>query len=383
MISNKPIRILQIIRQMNIGGAETFIMNIYRNIDREKVQFDFLVSGEGFFDREIRKLGGRIYNIKYITQVGEKKFKRELIDFFQEHQEYEVIHSHIDQVSGVILEAAKEAGVKERIAHSHNTKNRNNLMAKIYKRYLQSKINKNATQYFACGEEAAKWLYRKEAKKAIIIPNGIDLGKFKFKEEARNKIREELKIGKNIFVIGHIGRFSKQKNHKFLIKVFKEYLKIDPNSKLMLVGDGELKKQIEKKINNYKIQDNVILLGNRKDIERMYQAFDLLLFPSLFEGMSLVTIEAQAEGLPILCSDTIDKKTNITNSVKFMSLKKSEKEWAEKIRKMDKKRNLINNEILEETDYNVKVLAKKMQKKYIELYERGRNEKNNSSNSDL
>ena len=381
-IEEKPIRVLQVIRHMNIGGAETFIMNVYRNIDREKVQFDFLVNGEGVFDEEIKKLGGKIYVMKYITEIGQIKYKENLKNFFNKHN-YNIIHSHIDQVSGIILEAANECNIKCRIAHSHNTKNANNFIGKIYKAYLQSKINKNATQYFACGKEAAKWLYKKNAKDAIIIPNGIDLDKFRYNEEIRNKMREKLNIKKETFVIGHVGRFSKQKNHKFLIEIFNEYLKIDSNSRLILVGDGPLRQQIEKQINEYKIQDKVILLGNITNVQEIYQAFDFLLFPSLFEGMSVVTIEAQAEGLPILCSDTIDKKTNITNSIEFMSLKEEPKKWAEKIKEMKKKRNLTNIKILEKTDYNIKVLAKKMENRYIKLYERGNNEKNNSSNSNL
>lgn len=365
------IRILHIIRQMNQGGAENFIMNLYRNIDKNKVQFDFLVYKKGVFDDEIKQLGGNIFYSKYITEIGQYRYCKELLKFFKEHTEYKVVHSHLDQVSGIILEVAKKAGIKERISHSHNTKNRNGILGKIYKKYLQSKINKNATQYFACGEDAAKWLFKEKASQATIIPNGIDLDRFKYNEETRNRIRKELNIEKDTFVCGHIGRFSEQKNHEFLIKIYKEYQKTNTNSKLILVGDGKLREKIEEEVKKEKIEENVMFLGNRKDSENLYQAFDLLLFPSLFEGMSLVTLEAQAEGLPILCSDTIDKNTNITNTIEFMSLQEDARNWAKKIQEMPKTRNLQNNKILEKTDYNVKNLAKKMEEKYIDLYKRG------------
>lgn len=367
-MTDNPIRVLQVIRHMNVGGAETFLMNVYRNIDRKKVQFDFLVTGKGFFDEEIRQLGGKIYYMNYITEIGQIKYKKQLKTFFKEHPEYTIVHSHIDQVSGIILEAAKEAEVTNRIAHSHNTQNANNLIAKMYKKYLQSKIIKNATALMACGEEAAKWLFQGKENEAIIIPNGIDLKKYKYNESIREQVRKQLDIGKDTIVCGHIGRFSKQKNHKFLIEIFKEYQNINSNSKLILVGDGQLRKQIENQIENQKLQKSVMLLGKREDSENLYQAFDLLLFPSLFEGMSLVTLEAQAEGLPILCSDTIDRKTDITKTIEFMSLKESAKHWAKKIEDMDKIRNIKNNEILSLTDYNINILAKKMEDRYIKLY---------------
>lgn len=382
-MSNNPIRVLQVIRQMNVGGAETFLMNTYRNIDREKVQFDFLVNDTGFFDEEIKSLGGKIYYMDYITQIGQMEYKKKLKTFFKEHSEYTIVHSHIDQVSGIILKAAKESNIPNRISHSHNTRNTNSLLGKMYKKYLQSKINKNATVLMACGEEAAKWLFKEKANEAIIVPNGIDLKRYKYDENIRKKIREELHIDENTIVCGHIGRFSKQKNHKFLIEIFKEYQNINSNSRLILVGDGQLRKQIEKQIKKQKLQESVMLLGKREDSENLYQVFDLLLFPSLFEGMSLVTLEAQAEGLPILCSDTIDRKTDITKTIEFMSLKKSANHWAKKIENMDKSRNIKNNEILSLTDYNISILAKKMEDKYIELYEGKKYENYNNSDTNL
>lgn len=168
-----------------------------------------------------------------------------------------------------------------------------------------------------------------------------------------------------LFVYGHIGRFSKQKNHKFIIEIFKKYKDMNNNSKLILVGDGKLRKKIEKQIKKMNLQNDVILTGNRDDSERLYSAFDILLFPSLFEGMSLVMLEAQAEGLPILCSNTIDRDTNITDTIEFMDLTQKAEEWAEKINRIKEIRNLNNNMILRQTDYNIETLSKKLENIYL------------------
>ena len=359
-------RVLQIIRTMNIGGAETLIMNIYRNIDRNQIQFDFLVNGEGKYDDEIRQLGGRIYLIPYLTEVGQFKYVKELKDFFKEHPEYTTIHSHIDQVSGIIVETAKKSGVPVVISHSHNTQNSNNILGKIYKSYLQSKINKNTDIKLACGEDAAKWLYKNEASDAIIIKNGIDTEKFFFSYENREKIRSELNISDETVVIGHVGRFSKQKNHKFLIDIFYEYQKVTSDSRLVLVGDGELRKEIEEQIGKLGLAEKVILLGIRKDINEIYSAFDFFVFPSLYEGLSLVSIEAQSSGLKILASDTIDHACNITENITFMGLEKSANVWAEHICKTPLEDRSKVKERIVNSGYDIKNTVNKIEKIYLE-----------------
>ena len=361
MSSNKPIRILQIIRHMNIGGAETFIMNVYRNIDREKVQFDFLVNGEGVFDEEINSLGGNIYYMPYLTEIGQIMYKKKLKEFFKKHN-YNVIHSHIDQVSGIILETANECNIKYRIAHSHSTKNSNNVLAKIYKRYLQAKINKNANILLACGKKAAKWLYKSRSEEAIIINNGVDIDKFTFSEYKRNKIRKELNITDNTMVLGHIGRFAKPKNHTFLVKIYSKYLKKNKKSMLVLVGDGKLKNKIEKMVKRYGIEKNVKFLGSRNDVSDIYSAFDLFILPSLYEGVSISMIEAQISGLLIFASDTIDKDSDISNNVKWISLKESPERWSQEILKTSIERKKIDS-----GEYDIKNTAKKMQNLYLNL----------------
>ena len=361
MDSNKPIRVLQIIRQMNVGGAETFIMNVYRNIDREKIQFDFLVNGEGIFDEEIKSLGGNIFYMQYITDVGQLMYKKKLKEFFDNHS-YDIVHSHIDQVSGIILETANDCNVKYRIAHSHSTKNSNNFLIKIYKRYLQSKINKNANILLACGEKAAKWLYKPKKDEAIIINNGIDIDKFTFSPAKRNKIRKELNIAEDTIVLGHIGRFEKPKNHIFLIKVFNEYIRKNNNSILVLVGEGTLRPKIEKMVKLYNLEKNVKFLGNRSDVFNIYSALDFFIFPSLYEGLSISMIEAQISGLPILASDTIDKNSDISTNVKWLSLKESPQKWSQEILQTPIKRKNVCG-----SQYDIKITAKKMQDLYLKL----------------
>lgn len=358
------VRVLQVIRAMNFGGAETFIMNVYRNIDRSKVQFDFLVSGEGKYDEEIRKMGGKIYKIPYITEVGQNKYVKELKQFFMTHPEYKIVHSHIDQVSGIIVQTANKCKIPTIISHSHNTKNSNGFIGKIYKKYLQCKINKNANIKIACGYDAAKWLYKKEADKAIIINNGIDVDKFEFSEESREKIRNQLGIKSSTIVIGHVGRFAEQKNHKFLLDIFKEYNKKNEDSVLLLVGDGSLREKINDKINSLNIRDKVMLLGNRNDVNELYSAFDVLVFPSLYEGLSVCLIEAQCNGLDIIASDTIDKATNIAGKIIFKSLKDSPKEWSEKLDSLNLSRQKVNREDV--IKYDIKKIAYDMQTIYLE-----------------
>ncbi len=364
-MSNNPVRVLQVIRQMNVGGAETFLMNTYRNIDREKVQFDFLVNDNGFFDEEIKSLGGKIYYMNYITQIGQRKYKKNLKTFFKEHPEYVIIHSHIDQVSGIILEAAKEAKVPNRIAHSHSTKNTNGVVAKLYKKYLQSKINKNATVLLACGEDAAKWLYKSQWKKATIIKNGINIEKFKFSEEKRKKIRKELGINDATILIGHVGRFSRVKNQKFLIKIYKAYEKNNPNSLLIMVGEGEEKEKLEKLVSNEHLEYKIKFLGLRQDTDSIYSAMDYMIFPSLYEGISIALIEAQTSGLKILASDTIDKNTDISGNIEWISLNELPSEWGKHI--VNTRERKIDEEKL--VEYNIKRTAKKLQEIYVKLGE--------------
>lgn len=323
----EPIRILHRVVNMNRGGAETLIMNIYRNIDRERIQFDFLISNTGVFDDEIRSLGGRIYQIPYINKSGPFKYTRDVYRFFKEHNEYKIVHSHMDRMSGLIMREAKRAGVPVRIAHSHNTQSQGNLFVKAVKRYYSFWL-KDATDCLACSQAAAKAMFPE--KDVTVIKNGIDVNKFSFNEEIRDKIRRRYSISDKL-VLGNVARFEVQKNHEFLIDIFSEVHEINKNSVLILVGKGRLEKDIQDKVRIYGLENAVIFMGSRQDVHELVQAFDVFVFPSLFEGLPVALLEAQAAGLRCVVSDTITKEADITGNVEFVSLKKSAGYWADLI----------------------------------------------------
>ena len=272
---------------MNQGGVENFIMNFYRKIDKSKIQFDFLVNRKGYFDDEIKKMGGKIYYIPAVQKVGQIKYRKNLDTFFQEHGEYKIVHSHLNQVTGLILERAKKANIPVRIAHSHNSKSPKNIIIRCYKNYLGNKIFNSANVYFACSKVAADWLFKGYSKKAIIINNAIDVDKFIYNQEKRKKIRQELNIiDDKMMLVGHVGRFNKQKNHLFLLKIFKDLLNKKDDCILLLIGEGKLKNKIIKLIHKYGLENKVKLLGTRKDVNDILQGIDILLFPSLYERIT-------------------------------------------------------------------------------------------------
>lgn len=272
---------------MNQGGVENFIMNFYRKIDKSQIQLDFLVNREGYFDDEIKKMGGKIYYVPALQKVGQIKYQKNLDKFFRKHREYKIVHSHLNQVTGLILERAKKANIPVRIAHSHNSKSPKNIIIKCYKNYLGNKIFNNANVYFACSKLAADWLFKKNSEKAIIINNAIDVDKFIYDQEKRKNIRQKLNIiNDETMLIGHVGRFNKQKNHQFLLKVFKELSNKKNNCMLLLIGEGKLKNKIIKLIHKYGLENKVKLLGTRKDVNDILQGIDILLFPSLYERIT-------------------------------------------------------------------------------------------------
>ena len=291
------IRILQCVNDMHRAGLETMLMNYYRHIDRTKIQFDFLTHRpyRSDYDDEIEALGGKIYYAPRLYPQNYPKYFKWMKQFFKEHPEYKIVHSHIDAMSYLPLKAAKMAGVPIRIAHSHSTsidKDFKYLLKQIY-RY---KLNSVTTNEFSCGELAGDFLFRN--KEYTIIPNAVEAKKFYFDKNVRNKIRDDMAISLNTLVLGHVGRISYPKNHKFLIDIFKEVYSMKPNSKLLIVGSGEMEKEIKSYAQESGINEQIVFLGNRSDTNLLYQAFDIFMLPSLFEGVPLVGVEAQFSDLP-------------------------------------------------------------------------------------
>ncbi|PYZ95070.1 glycosyl transferase family 1 [Salipaludibacillus keqinensis] len=331
-----PIRVLHAVVNMNRGGAETFLMNLYRHIDRSKVQFDFLTSKEGVFDQEIKKLGGVIHRIPYLTEVGPKKYRQLLDKFFNDHPLYKIIHSHMDKMSGMILTSAKNNNVPIRIAHSHNTSSEGNGLVQLYKWHIGNKLNEAATDRFACSMQAGEWLFKDKKKTFFLINNSIDVDAYLFNRRNRLKVRKELGLNGNNLVLGQIGRFNHQKNHLFSLQLFSQVIKRNKQARLVLVGDGSERDRIERRIRKLNLDEFVILTGVRSDIPEVLSALDLLLFPSFHEGMPVALIEAQTSGLTCLASETITPDVDLNlNLVQFLSLK-NQKSWLDEIARFDR-----------------------------------------------
>lgn len=357
------IRVLHIVTYMGRGGLETMLMNYYRNIDRNKVQFDFLVHRdfEADYDKEILSLGGKIYHVPRLVPWS-KSYKDNLCRFFTEHPEYKIVHVHQDCLSSVALECAEKSDVPVRIAHSHNSNQDKNLKY-IIKKYYMKKIPDYATDLFACGSEAGRWMFGDSDFK--VLPNAIDAGTYVFKESVRDEVRKEFCIGGE-FLIGHTGRFNPQKNHSFLIDIFEKCLKINSNIKLMLVGDGNGKNEIQEKVKKLGIDKSVIFAGVRSDVDRLLQAMDVFVFPSIYEGLPVTMVEAQAAGLPCVISDKVPSECIIAKDlVQVKSLSDSAASWAECIlSKEGTKRKNFSGDIIK-SGFDIKSAAKWLEEFYI------------------
>lgn len=334
----EPIRIAHIVGKMMNGGVEAVVMNYYRHIDRNKIQFDFIVDEDSTCipREEIESLGGRVYTVPPYQKLG--KYISALKSLFKENH-YKIVHSHINTLSVFPLYAAKKAGVPVRIAHSHSTAAPGEWKKNILKYTLRPFAKVYATHYAACSRYAGEWLFGRRSMKrgeVTIFNNAIDLDKFKYNENVRNEVRKELGLeGK--FVIGHVGRFCYQKNQEFLIDVFEEIYKRNPDAVLILIGDGLDRKKIEEKA---KTVPGIRLLGNRNDVDRLYQAMDVFVLPSRYEGLPVVGVEAQATGLPCVLSDKITEEAKMTESVTFQSIETCPEIWASIILGYEYNRNV-------------------------------------------
>ena len=369
----EPIRVAQIMGKWLGGGVESVVMNYYRNIDRNKVQFDFICDEDSKYipKEEIENLGGKVILIPPYQKPFKyhKELKRVLKD-----GNYKIVHSHISTMSFFSLWAAKSAKVPIRIAHSHSTTNKKEKKKNLLKQVLRPFSKVFATDYMCCSELAGRWLFgNKEYDNGnvYLLNNAIDLDKFKYDEEKRKEKRKELNIEDSTLVIGHVGRFVEQKNHRFLIGIFNEVHKQKENSILLLAGQGPLMGEMKEKVKILGIEDSVKFLGQRNDINELYQAFDVFCLPSLYEGLPVVGVEAQATGLLCIFSDDMTKETKVLDTTEFLSLNQSVEEWAYTILKKYKtfKRKSCTNEISKK-DFNIKKEANKLIQKYCEAYRR-------------
>lgn len=370
------IRVLHIVGDMELGGLETMIMNIYRNINRDEIQFDFLEYGDEkinyYYDDEIRSLGGKIHrlsdhNLGFFDRIKQHK------EFFKNHPEYKIIHNHLSGVTGMCLGIniiAKNNKLNKIISHSHTNKPENNsYKTKIKHNVLKFFNNIYTTDYLSCSKEAADFMFsRKIAEnKSFYIYNPIDVKKYLFNQATRDKLRKEFEVEEDV-VIGHVGRFDDVKNHEFLLKVFNEVLKLKSNSKLVFCGIGQLQEKIKLQAEQLNITEKVMFLGARNDIYDIMQMFDVFVFPSKFEGLGIVAIEAQAAALPVIASENVPKEIDVTPIVTHISLNQNEQVWAKTICDKVNDYDRINSNInLLNTEYDIDILINKL----IDFYKMG------------
>lgn len=365
---DEPIRIAHVIGKMVGGGVESIVMNYYENIDRSKVQYDFYIDSDStIIPKKITELGGRIFLIPpYQYQIS---YQKQLIRLFKENK-YKIVYSHLNAISIFPLFAAKIAGVPIRIAHNHSTAGKGELKKNILKYILRpfSKVFPN--KLCSCSEYAAQWLFGKkvvEEDKVTIWKNAIDIDRFIFRNDIRYKIRKELDI-EDKFVVGHVGRFIHQKNHMFIIDIFSEVYNKDRNSVLLLVGTGKLMNDVKKKVASLGLDDNVIFIGNSDSVESLYQAMDVFIFPSFYEGLGMCAVEAQIAGLPVIASREVPIEAKICNNIQYLSLDDSIEVWSSKIleQQTQKIRSNMKKYALN-AGYDIKYSAKKMTEWYINL----------------
>lgn len=322
------IRVLHIVSFMQRGGLETLIMNCYRHIDREKMQFDFIVHRpfRADYDDEIEALGGKIYRLPRLNPFS-PGYKKALVEFFTAHPEYRVVHCHLDCMSALPLAAAKQCGVPVRIAHAHNS-NQDKDWKYPLKRLFMRKIPAVATHFFACSQEAGEWMF--PGQNITTINNGIETDRFSFSPEMREAVRRELGLG-DALVLGHVGRFAPQKNHEFLLDIFHQVHEKNHNAVLLLAGTGPLEDAMKRKAEQLGLMDHVRFLGVRPDVNRILQAVDVFVLPSLYEGLGIVVVEAQATGARSVVSNTVPRTCALTDLVEFVSLEASPAHWADVI----------------------------------------------------
>lgn len=363
-----PIRVLQVVTTMNRGGLETMLMNYYRNINHEKVQFDFLVHREedSDYDQEILSLCGKIYHISKLNPLS-SQYRADLDDFFREHQDYKIVHSHLDCMAGIPLKYAKSNGVPVCIAHSHNS-NQTKDIKYLLKIYYKKKIKEYADYLFACSQEAGEWMFNTNDFK--VLNNAIDAKKYSFNAVIRKDKRKEFNIFDDSIMIGHVGRFFPQKNHSFLIDIFNDFHSINPNSYLMLIGEGDLKASIIEKVKELHLEDYVIFTGLRSDVNELLQAMDVFLFPSLYEGLPVSIVEAQAAGLPCLISDKVPIECKKTDLVYQINLNDPVDVWADKVNELSHIQRRDTYEDIKNAGFDIIENAKWLENFYLDMYKK-------------
>ena len=372
---SKPIRVLHVIGIMNRGGAETMIMNLYRHIDRSKVQFDFVENSNepAVFDEEILSLGGRIFRCPHYSGKNHSTYVKWWNDFFKAHpREYPIVHGHLGSTAAIYLLIAKKYGAYA-IAHSHSSGTDHSLHSYLYR--MMSYNTRNVADYFfACSEAAGTDRFGRKVISGdhyAVLNNAIDVNQFSYNSRVREVVRDELGIGQNQLVVSHIGRYTKEKNHEFILKIFSELRKLGIGARLLMIGDGTLRTHIMQMAEQASLSSDVIFTGVRSDVERLMQAMDVFVLPSLYEGLPVTMVEAQAAGLPCIISDKVPPECILTEGlVDVMPLSASPGAWAEKILAKRAIPRTDRRAEIAAHGFDITTEAVKLQEFYLKAYER-------------
>jgi len=369
-------RILHVISTMNRGGAETWIMHVYRHIDRSHIAFDFAVQTDQLchYDGEIRALGGRIFPHPSLKAAGLRSYSQKLASTLREHGPFAGVHSTKHEFSGLVLRVAEKAGVPLRIAHSQTTQDGrpNSWLINVYRWSMRKLIRRHATHLFGCSRAACEALFGPDCwsdPRVRVVRNAIDLVPYAALPTDRRALREQCALPMAAPLIGHVGRFAEPKNHRFLIEIFAAVLQKLPTAHLLLVGDGPLRPAIEALVRKKSLQGNVHFLGIHPDVPLFMGALDLFLFPSLYEGVPLVVIEAQAAGVPCVVADTVPIEADLgIGLVRFVGLQADVGTWEQHLEKsLSSQRPHWSSlqQALQAAGYDIRDVATQMERIYV------------------
>ena len=368
------IRVLHSVSNMARAGIETMLMNYYHKIDKSQIQFDFLANKPvpGEYDEEIRSMGGRVFVSPGLNPLHFPKYRRYVAQLVANNPDIRIVHAHNEAMGYYALRSARDAGMQVRIAHAHNTQ-----IIRDYKYPLKILCKQllpgAATDYWSCGRDAGIYYYGKKRWYAsgFLLRNAIDTEKFAFRPETRCRLRQEHKLGDS-FVIGHVGRFNLQKNHTRLIDIFASVAAADPKARLVLIGVGELEQPVLEKVRAMGLVEKVLFLGQMANVNEWYQAMDCFVLPSLFEGLPVVGVEAQAAGLPCFFSDCVTDEILLSNGSRRISLKADDAQWAKEIlaaRQISTDR-AQGWDVIRKAGYDIHTEARRLQEKYLEMANR-------------
>jgi glycosyltransferase involved in cell wall biosynthesis len=370
---NKKIKVLHVIGKPPKGGVASFLRSIQSNIDTSKIQFDYLINSsipDEEFEIFVKQYGGKVFWLPDLKYKNTIEYLKALTNFYRNNSDYKILHVHSPNIGVFNNFLAKKYNIKHRIMHSHSTKSSSKLSARLRNFFLLIPLRWQSNLYFACTQQAGKYLFGKRALnngEVHIIKNGINVKEFCYKHQVRSLMREKLGI-KEDFVVGHVGRFAKEKNHDFLINVFAEIHKKMENSTLILIGDGELLDTVKDKVHELGIAEKVIFLGDTDNVSEVMQAMDIFVLPSFFEGLGIVGIEAQASGLPCFVSTGVPEELDITKLVTHIPLQKGADYWAQQIMQSvkSKDRTQAFKEVLK-SGYDIQEVAKVLEEIYSSI----------------